>query len=1330
MKRTSTDAPYLSICLVVRNSATKKGVFDGRAEGYGIPEKGFDGEPVTAYERTLRSIRDRAPNAELVIVDTCSSDPRTIELSQAYADVWEEYRGPKGDWNAELFAVDDMASARQRSFDLAHGAWLMWIDDDDILADPNMAERMLKANGRWAPAPKENVKDEKLIAAGPQTLEDILRFADAHSPTMEGFVCPYLYQFEKNDVQRAKATTFNPRERIVRNDKKWHWAQPGHEILVANDPNDMTKLIKLSHLLYVHQKIFSAEDIQYSLDRHYAILIKKYEAGEANIQECLYLENFSMSKCPQRRKEFALAALSKSNVPFERMRVLIRLANIASDSGLHLEALDHFTAATGLAPNMPDPWLMGGQYFEKNKQWLKAAEWFDHGIRAESGHPLSDFSPRLQAVDFRCRAASALLYASRQLVAAGFHDNAIEALNKATALVIEAKDRPELAFDTEDKREVYQLAFLIENEFHSLIRVRELHAHWQFLISNDETQKAMKVLDVVPHTALDHPLVIKMEKWKRGLENHLADPAAYASFYENDIVEDQTSMESPDVMLDPATCEHRVKFLIANILAHPEWTTVIEAGPFDGITALPVLKACPQIKLYTAVEAQSTALNRLIERAKAAGLSDRLRPVHALDLHAVEGQPQYHDVVVFHEVIEHVPDPVASIAHLFSCLKPNGRLFISTPNYSYDKGHPANPEKRDKRGHVRAYTPRTLVDDIEAAGGRVVELQSSRNVGNVGDTICCMVEKATPGRSDWPHTTNVRDGVQRKPVAFSVAGALWDWHASHVIATGIGASEESIVYVARELGRDRRNVSVYGPVPVTEGGFYGQRDEEVREGVKYWHLDSRRKIHPDSTVIVSRAPSYGRENEEAVGSKLDKLLWLQDVGYGDLNAETAADYRKIIAVSPWHKEHMQSLGVPEDKIAVIPNFVLREHFDDRNPMGRSVRLPHHFIYASSPDRGLITLLKLWPHILEKWPDATLSIFYGWAGAATLTMSSPGWTSRYQTIRRQYDALRWQKGVCDFGRINHHLLAREYQKAAVWLYPTAFCCHPDTMISVPGDHRNGLPVRVRIADLDGKKNFPVYTLDLKKRRFKIGTAKRVWKTKVARELVALTLDDGSVLRVTPDHRILNFDLEWVEAGDLRPGDRLSALHFRYQVMIKDLNGRWEHESRLVGEWMAGRRLRTNEHVDHLDEMRLDNSHRVVSVERIHGSWPVYDMEVEDTHNFVADGVVVHNCETDCNAARKARAGGAVPVTTPLAGLLYSAKSEWTQYVQQPEGFDPDVTGEKVIAHEGWPKYVENVIAAVADAIVTPEAEREKMSAEALETGSVEAVMPKWKALLGE
>ena len=64
-----------------------------------------------------------------------------------------------------------------------------------------------------------------------------------------------------------------------------------------------------------------------------------------------------------------------------------------------------------------------------------------------------------------------------------------------------------------------------------------------------------------------------------------------------------------------------------------------------------------------------------------------------------------------------------------------------------------------------------------------------------------------------------------------------------------------------------------------------------------------------------------------------------------------------------------------------------------------------------------------------------------------------------------------------------------------------------------------------------------------------------------------------------------------------------------------------------------------------------NHKVESIEDA-GSEDVYDMNVEDNHNFIAGGVVIHNCpfpEIYCITAVKSQASGAVPVASNYAAL---------------------------------------------------------------------------------
>ena len=113
---------------------------------------------------------------------------------------------------------------------------------------------------------------------------------------------------------------------------------------------------------------------------------------------------------------------------------------------------------------------------------------------------------------------------------------------------------------------------------------------------------------------------------------------------------------------------------------------------------------------------------------------------------------------------------------------------------------------------------------------------------------------------------------------------------------------------------------------------------------------------------------------------------------------------------------------------------------------------------------------------------------------------------------------------------------------------------------------------------------VNSYDRVKRAHVPGRVKRAWLTKHVVDLCQVCLDDATCLRCTPDHQFLCSDGTYVEAANLKPGTQLVA--------------------------RVGQPLVTSVHALHYDTAQ-----------------PVYDIEVEEHHNFaVSSGgcaVIVHN-----------------------------------------------------------------------------------------------------------
>jgi len=142
---------------------------------------------------------------------------------------------------------------------------------------------------------------------------------------------------------------------------------------------------------------------------------------------------------------------------------------------------------------------------------------------------------------------------------------------------------------------------------------------------------------------------------------------------------------------------------------------------------------------------------------------------------------------------------------------------------------------------------------------------------------------------------------------------------------------------------------------------------------------------------------------------------------------------------------------------------------------------------------------------------------------------------------------------------------------------------------------------------------VFSYDLETNLPVLRSIKRVWRSGYARNLVKVTTTKGVVVTCTPEHIFYTRQGDELQAKYLRPGHRLKMI--------------WSE----FCQWVDENRDLTNDQIESVEFIRLSKS------------IPVYDMEVEGTHNFVVSspgnlhGLVVHNSEfmapdnTACNLA---------------------------------------------------------------------------------------------------
>lgn len=218
--------------------------------------------------------------------------------------------------------------------------------------------------------------------------------------------------------------------------------------------------------------------------------------------------------------------------------------------------------------------------------------------------------------------------------------------------------------------------------------------------------------------------------------------------------------------------------------------------------------------------------------------------------------------------------------------------------------------------------------------------------------------------------------------------------------------------------------------------------------------------------------------------------------------------------------------------------------------------------------------------------------------------------------------------------------------------------------------------IPIKDLVGNTPF-VYCMD-SDGNLAIRKAVKVWKTRENAQLVEVIAGKGRLI-CTPDHRIFTTNRGWVEAANLQKGDKIKGLNRQttgHKYCSVGLSGtKYEKEHRFIARHFCDiedmdvhhindngfdNRLSNLEVITHGEHSKLSNTGRVIEVNRdettgrylpkeehtgrtcrnlgkeVGINWyvqevrtldyteDVYDMTVEDTHNFIANGFVVHNC----------------------------------------------------------------------------------------------------------
>jgi len=275
----------------------------------------------------------------------------------------------------------------------------------------------------------------------------------------------------------------------------------------------------------------------------------------------------------------------------------------------------------------------------------------------------------------------------------------------------------------------------------------------------------------------------------------------------------------------------------------------------------------------------------------------------------------------------------------------------------------------------------------------------------------------------------VKDSESKKIICFVAPGGFGQWDGNNAGAqgVGIGGSETWVIETARCLAA---GAEVYV--------FCDCIGNSIIDGVHYrkiaHYLDFAGKTRI-THCIISRFSEYVPAALASNGTENVHFI-MHDIRPSGNIIPVDAKLRTVFCLSEWHKSLFLSQFPQFATITHALNYGVQpcESQSGQN----STAVPASFIYSSFANRGLSTILKIWPQIRKKYSNATLSVFCDLENQWALTNHGP----EIALVKKMITDLA-DEGVHNYGWVSKPCLREHWARAMVWLYPCRFeetFCH--------------------------------------------------------------------------------------------------------------------------------------------------------------------------------------------------------------------------------------------------------------------------------------------------
>ena len=301
--------------------------------------------------------------------------------------------------------------------------------------------------------------------------------------------------------------------------------------------------------------------------------------------------------------------------------------------------------------------------------------------------------------------------------------------------------------------------------------------------------------------------------------------------------------------------------------------------------------------------------------------------------------------------------------------------------------------------------------------------------------VVSMVKSVPTSFEDVGASTEPHDKRVGKDLVFFCGKTMDTWGPKSA-SRGLGGSERAVYEIAKRLqgaGSKRGfRVTVYCSCPKDERG--------ITDGVLWRHYGEFDKDRPRGTIVYWRSPQL----LELPFSARKRIVWCHDVqNPQNWTKKRVALLDKVFVLSKYHKTTLGH-AVPLKKILVTRNGIDVHLL--RSARERFQKNPRKVIYTSSPDRGLLTALRIFKQASKMTKGLEFHAFYGFSDIF-LENARDHWSFYIPDVAGDVCAQKYMRDIHEefesmpnaafHGRTNWEKMAQHFAEAGVWLYPTRF-----------------------------------------------------------------------------------------------------------------------------------------------------------------------------------------------------------------------------------------------------------------------------------------------------